>query len=124
MQIYKCKAYDKTHIYYFELMPGYWAWIGFIWSIRKKKYLPDYGISYTQYVPKRTKDFKPSTRQTFIKHIGKTPEYVKGMLLRRLRREMGESISRASKAREIAERDIVAMKKIQKRAKKAERLIK
>jgi hypothetical protein len=113
---------DKSE-FYFELMPGFWARIRFLYSFWNKRVIPDFHAVRTNWVPKKRKSFMPITRKKFKYHVGKTPEEVKGILLRRMQRELKHDINEGVKAQAALEADIKQLTRLRKRAQKFERSI-
>ena len=113
---------DKSE-FYFKLMPGFWAHVSFCYSHWTKRFIPNLQITRTDWVPRTQKTFTVTSKRKFNYHVGKTPEEVKGILLRRMQRELRDDLKKAAKAKNTIEIEMASLERLHKRAKKFERSI-
>lgn len=126
MELYKpYNPYDdKAPRFVFKLMVGYYAIVTCVYSYSVKNHIV---CSWTikkesaRWWRRQCKKAKRTTRKTFCKWVGQTPEQMRDMLLRRLQRELMESIKKAETIKAKAEKDIRYMRLVRNRAKKAEK---
>lgn len=110
MELYKYNnpCYLDHPEFFFYLAPGHWVRIVlFEWG---NGLHPEISVAQTKYVPKRIKGFQKTTRRTFIKYVGMTPEKVKAKMLGKLEEDISLEL------RELTERErrIANLRRLQK----------